>query len=121
MTKQTTYRKPAKPTPKPCRKCGRMTLTGLDAPAAALVVTIDADVLTRDAELIYIVTGVAMYATNVRGEILQQCPGQVLKRRDNLDMHRVHDCDQVTPEALIKPTPLKRSKQPKPISEEVPF
>ena len=119
MTKQTTYRKPAKPTPKPCRKCGRMTLTGLDAPVAAITVTIDAAPLTRDAELIYIVTGVAMYATNIRGEILQQSPGQILKRRESLTMHRVHDCDQPTPEAFIRPTPPPTP--PTPTSEEVPF
>lgn len=61
MTKQTTYRKPAKPTPKPCRKCGRMTLTGLDAPVAAITVTIDAAPLTRDAELIYIVASFSLF------------------------------------------------------------
>ena len=119
MTKQTTYRRPAKPTPKPCHKCGRKILTGLDAPVAAMTVTIDAEALTRDAELIYIVTGVALYATNAKGEILHQSPGQVLKHRDTLTMHRVHDCDQPTPAALVKPTPPP--KPPTPTSEEVPF
>lgn len=96
-----------------------MTLTGLDAPVAAMTVTIDAAPLTRDAELIYIVTGVAIYATNIRGEILQQKPSQVLKRRDNLTMHRVHDCDQPTPEPFTRPTPPPTP--PMPNSEEVPF
>lgn len=119
MVRQTTYRKPTKPAPKPCPKCGRTTLTGLDAPVAALTVTIDAEPLTRDAELVYIVTDVRVYAVNERGEIVRQSPGQVLKHRPTITMHRVHDCDQPTPEALLQSQPPVEPVTPN--SEEVPF
>lgn len=119
MAKPKTYRRPVKPTPKPCRKCGRKVLTGLDGRVAALEVTIDADVLTRNGELVFIVTGVKMYATNTHNEIIRRHPAEVLKRTRNLNMHRVHDCDNPTPEAFIAPPPPKPTAAP--ISEEVPF
>lgn len=82
-------------------------------------VTIDADVLTRNGELVFIVTGVKMYATNTHNEIIRRNPAEVLKRTRNLNMHRVHDCDNPTPEAFIAPPPPKPTAAP--ISEEVPF
>jgi hypothetical protein len=116
------YRRPSNPSKTvTCRTCGRKTITGLDGYRAALPVVIDPEVLTRNAELVYIVTSVPVYGMNRHGDIIRRNAAEVLKHPETMEMHRVHDCDQVTPEALIKPTPLKRSKQPKPISEEVPF
>ena len=86
---------------------------------AALSVVIDAATLTRDAELIYIVTGVKVYAMNRRGQILHQTPGQVLKHSDNLTMHRVHDCSTPTPEEFVKPEPAPPVITP--TTDEVPF
>lgn len=102
-----TYRQPAKPTPKPCPRCKRLVLAGLDARAAALSVVIDAEVLTRDGELVNIVNSVAMYATNLHNEILRRTSGEVLKHPSHLDMHRVHDCDVVTPAQFVKPAKSK--------------
>lgn len=112
-----TYRRPVKPAPKPCEMCRRLVLAGLDGRAAALPVVIDAEVLTREGELVNIVNGVKMYATNPQGEILRRTAGEVLHHVAMLDIHRVHDCDQVTPPAFIKPL----SNKPVATSEEVPF
>jgi hypothetical protein len=93
-------------------------LAGLDGRAAALSVVIDAEVLTRDGELVNIVNLVPMYATNAQGEIMRRTSGEVLHHGEHLDMHRVHDCDVVTPAQFVKPT------KPKPIhtnDDEVPF
>ena len=114
-----TYRRPVKPAPKPCPDCGRKVLTGLDGRVAALEVTIDADILTREGELVFIVTGVKMYATNMHLEIIHRRPAEVLKHPRTLNMHRVHDCDNPTPESFIAPPLPKPTAAP--ISEEVPF
>jgi hypothetical protein len=105
MTK--TYRQPAKPSPKPCPSCKRLVLAGLDGRAAALSVVIDAEVLTRDGELVNIVNLVPMYATNSQGDILRRTSGEVLHHGEHLDMHRVHDCDVVTPAQFVKPAKSK--------------
>ena len=107
MTKAKIYRQPAKPTPKPCPRCRRKVLAGLDGRAAALSVVIDAEVLTRDGELVNIVNLVPMYATNSQGDILRRTSGEVLKHGDHLDIHRVHDCDVVTPAQFVKPAKSK--------------
>lgn len=118
MVKAKTYKSPAKPTPKPCQRCRRLVLAGLDGRAAALSVVIDAEVLTRDGELVNIVNLVPMYATNTQGDILRRTSGEVLHHGEHLDIHRVHDCDVVTPAIFVKPAP------PKPIhtnTDEVSF
>ena len=100
----TKYRRPAPPSKAgKCDKCGRSTLAGLDGDMVALPVVVDAAVLTRDAELVYIVTGVPCYATNRQGQIIRRSPAEVLKHPDHLDMHRVHDCQTPTPEEFMKP------------------
>jgi len=114
-----TYRQPAKPSPKPCPSCRRQVIAGLDARAAALSVVIDAETLTRDGELLMIVAGVSVYATNTHGDILRRCHGEVLAHGEHLTMHREHDCAKPTPAHLIKPTPPKPQRTP--TSEEVPF
>jgi hypothetical protein len=93
-------------------------LAGLDGRVAALPVVIDAEVLTRDGELIGIVNGVKMYATNPQGDILRRTAGEILHHVAMLEIHRVHDCNQVTPPAFIKPLPKKPATI---ISEDVPF
>jgi hypothetical protein len=113
-----TYRRPTKPAPKPCPDCGRKVLAGLDGRVAALPVVIDAEVLTREGELVGIVNSVKMYATNPQGEILRRTAGEVLHPVAMLDMHRVHDCEQPTPPAFIKSLPIKPTAN---ASEEVPF
>ena len=116
MTK--TYRQPAKPSPKPCPSCKRLVLAGLDGRAAALSVVIDAEVLTRDGELVNIVNLVPMYATNTQGDILRRTSGEVLHHGEHLTMHREHDCAQATPAHLVAPP------KPKPIhtnTDEVSF
>ena len=118
MTKPPTYRRPTKPAPKPCPNCGRKVLAGLDSRVAALPVVIDAEVLTREGELVGIVNSVKMYATNPQGEILRRTAGEVLHPVAMLDMHRVHDCEQPTPPAFIKSLPIKPTAN---ASEEVPF
>lgn len=118
MTKPPTYRKPVKPTPKPCESCGRKVLAGLDGRAAALPVVIDAEVLTREGELVNIVNSVKMYATNIHGDIIRRNAGEVLHHVAMLDIHRVHDCEHPTPAAFIKPLPEKTATV---TSEEVPF
>jgi hypothetical protein len=85
----------------------------------ALPVVIDAAVLTRDAELVYIVTGVPCYATNRQGQIIRRIPAEVLKHPNHLEMHRVHDCATPTPEEFMKPTPPPTTAPP--TSEDVPF
>jgi hypothetical protein len=118
MTMTPNYRRPVKPTPKPCPDCGRKVLAGLDGRAAALPVVIDADILTREGELVNIVKSVKMYATNPQGEILRRTAGEILHHVAMLDIHRVHDCEQPTPPAFIKPLPKKPAAI---ISEDVPF
>lgn len=114
-----TYRQPAKPTPKPCHRCKRKVLAGLDARAAALSVVIDAEALTRDGELLMIVAGIKVYATNSRDEILRRSHAEVLAHGDHLRMHREHECANPTPGHLIQPPAPK----PRRITsdEEVPF
>lgn len=112
------YRRPVKPAPKPCPGCGRKVLAGLDGRMAALSVVIDAEVLTRDGELVNIVNSVPMYATNAQNEIIRRTAGEVLHHGDHLDMHRVHDCDVVTPAIFVKPA---KSKPIYTITDEVPF
>lgn len=107
MARATTYKTPAKPSPKPCHRCKRLVLAGLDARAAALSVVIDAEVLTRDGELVNIVNLVPMYATNSQGDILRRTSGEVLHHGEHLDMHRVHDCAKATPALFVKPTKSK--------------
>jgi hypothetical protein len=107
MTKRSNYRQPTKPTPKPCPECGRQVLAGLDGRLLAFPVVIDAEVLTRDGELINIVNSVPMYATNRQGEILRRTSGEVLHHVAMLDMHRVHDCEHPTPPRFIKQPPAK--------------
>jgi hypothetical protein len=119
VTKAKTYKAPAKPTPKPCRSCGRLVLAGLDGRAAALSVVIDAEVLTRDAELLMIIAGTNVYATNSRDEILRRNPSEVLAHGEHLQMHREHDCAKTTPAHLIAPTPPKTQRTTN--DEEVPF
>jgi hypothetical protein len=119
MAIKKTYRQPTKTTPKPCRNCKRKVLAGLDARAAALSVVIDAETLTRDGELLLIVAGVKVYATNSQGDILRRSHAEVLKHGEHLTMHREHDCGKPTPGHLIE--------QPKPKThrtasdEDVPF
>jgi hypothetical protein len=117
MTKS--YKAPAKPSPKPCRSCKRLVLAGLDASAAAFSVVIDAKPLTRDGELLMIVAGVKVFATNSRSEILRRSPAEVLRHGEHLMMHREHDCAKATPAHLVSPPKPK----PRPIAndEEVPF
>jgi hypothetical protein len=119
MVRATTYKKPAKPTPKPCHRCRRLVLAGLDARAAALPVVIDAEPLTRDGELLMIVAGVKVFATNSRSEILRRSPSEVIAHGEHLTMHREHDCANATPAHLVAPP------KPKPIhtntDEDVPF
>ena len=103
-----TYREPGKPTPKPCPKCHRHVLAGLDGRAAALSVVIDAEVLTRDGELINIVNSIAMYATNTQGQILRRTAAEILHHGEHLEIHRVHDCAVTTPAQLIK-APVKNT------------
>lgn len=117
--KTSTYKAPSKPTPKPCRSCKRLVLAGLDARAAALSVVVDAEVLTRDGELLMIVAGVSVYATNSQSEILRRNAGEVLAHGEHLTMHREHDCAKTTPAHLIKPTPPKTRRTTN--DEEVPF
>lgn len=118
--KTKTYRQPAKPSPKPCRSCNRQVLAGLDASAAALSVVIDAEALTREGELLMIVAGIKVYATNTRDDILRRTAAEVLAHGDHLTMHREHDCAKATPVNLIAPTPPKTHRFT--ITEgEVPF
>jgi hypothetical protein len=114
-----TYRQPSKPTPKPCPKCKRLVLAGWDGRAAALAVVIDAETLTRDGELVNIVNGVKMYATNTQGDILRRTAGEVLHHGNHLDMHREHDCEKKTPPVFIKPAPIKPPRVTN--DKEVPF
>ena len=107
MTKSPHYRRPVKPAPKPCPDCGRKVLAGLDGRAAALPVVIDAEVLTREGELVNIVNSVKMYATNPQGDILRRTAGEILHHVAMLDIHRVHDCEHLTPAHLVKPAPVK--------------
>jgi hypothetical protein len=90
----------------------------LDGRAAALSVVIDAEVLTRDGELVNIVNLVPMYATNSQGDILRRTSGEVLHHGEHLDMHRVHDCAKATPAQFVKPT---KSKPIYANDEDVPF
>ena len=118
MTNPPTYRRPTKPSPKPCGRCRRLVLAGLDASAAAFSVVIDAEPLTRDGELLMIVAGVKVFATNSRSEILRRSPGEVIAHGDHLMMHREHDCANATPAHLVAPP------KPKPIhtnTDEVSF
>ena len=118
MARATTYKAPAKPSPKPCGRCRRLVLAGLDAAAAAFSVVIDAEPLTRDGELLMIVAGVRVFATNSRTEILRRSPSEVIAHGDHLTMHREHDCAQATPAHLVAPP------KPKPIhtnTDEVSF
>ena len=120
MTKsKATYKAPAKPTPKPCRTCKRLVLAGLDARAAALSVVIDAEVLTRDGELLMIVGGINVYATNSQSEILRRNASEVLAHGEHLAMHREHDCAKATPVQLIQPPAPKTHRMTN--DEEVPF
>ena len=119
MTKAKTYRQPSKPTPKPCPSCRRMVLVGLDGRAAAFSVVIDAEVLTRDGELLMIVAGTKVYATNSRDEILRRNASEVLAHGEHLQMHREHDCAKTTPAHLIAPTPPKNQRTTN--DEVVPF
>ena len=114
-----TYRQPSKPTPKPCPSCKRQVISGLDGRAAAFSVVIDAEALTRDGELLMIVAGIKVYATNSRDEILRRSHAEVLAHGDHLRMHREHECAKPTPAHLIKPTPLKTHRTTS--DEEVPF
>ena len=102
-----------------CRTCGRKTITGLDGRRAALPVVIDPEVLTRDAELVYIVIGVPVYGMNRNGDIIRRNSAEVLKHPATMDMHRVHDCDNPTPAEFVKPVPPPEPTAP--TSEEVPF
>jgi hypothetical protein len=116
--KAKTYRQPAKPSPKPCQRCRRLVLAGLDASAAAFSVVIDAEPLTRDGELLMIVAGVKVFATNSRSEILRRSPSEVIAHGEHLTMHREHDCANATPAHLVAPP------KPKPIhtnTDEVSF
>jgi hypothetical protein len=119
MTRANTYKKATKPSPKPCSRCKRLVLAGLDARAAALPVVIDAEPLTRDGELLMIVAGVKVFATNSRSEILRRSPSEVIAHGEHLTMHREHDCANATPAHLVAPP------KPKPIhtntDEDVPF
>ena len=119
MVVKKTYKAPSKPTPKPCRTCKRLVLAGLDARAAALSVVIDAETLTRDGELLMIVAGVKVYATNTHSEILRRNPSEVLAHGEHLQMHREHDCGKPTPAQLIKPPAPKTHRMTN--DEEVPF
>jgi hypothetical protein len=119
MAIKKTYKAPSKPTPKPCPSCKRLVLAGLDGRAAALSVVIDAEVLTRDAELLMIIAGTNVYATNSRDEILRRNPSEVLAHGEHLQMHREHDCAKTTPAHLIAPTPPKTQRTTN--DEEVPF
>ena len=119
MVIKKTYKAPSKPTPKPCRTCKRLVLAGLDARAAALSVVIDAETLTRDGELLMIVGGIKVYATNTQGDILRRNASEVLAHGEHLAMHREHDCAKATPAQLIKPTPPKTHRMTN--DEEVPF
>lgn len=114
-----TYKAPAKPTPKPCRSCKRQVIAGLDSRAAALSVVIDAEALTRDGELLMIVAGIGVYATNSQNEILRRNASEVLYHGEHLTMHRDHDCNKPTPAHLIKPTPPKPRRMTN--DEDVPF
>ena len=119
MTRASTYKKPAKPSPKPCGRCRRLVLAGLDAGAAALSVVIDAEPLTRDGELLMIVAGVRVFATNTRSEILRRSPSEVLAHGEHLMMHREHDCANATPAHLVAPPKPKPQRNAN--DEEVPF
>jgi len=114
------YRKPTAPSKAAkCTNCGRSTLAGLDGKTVALPVVIDAEVLTREGELVNIVNSVKMYATNPQGEILRRTAGEILHHVAMLDIHRVHDCDNPTPAQFVKqPPPPKTAPRN---SEEVPF
>lgn len=113
------YKTPAKPTPKPCQSCKRLVLAGLDGRAAALPVVIDAEPLTRDGELLMIVAGVRVFATNTRSEILRRSAAEVLRHGEHLTMHREHDCALVTPAHLVAPLAPKTQRTTN--DEEVPF
>jgi hypothetical protein len=116
----TKYRRPApKSKATQCGKCGRDVYAGLDGYSAALPVVVDAAVLTRDAELVYIVTGVKTYGMNANGQILCRTPAEVLKHSRTVEMHRVHDCATPTPEEFMKPTPPPTTAPP--TSKDVPF
>ena len=119
MTKAKTYRQPSKPTPKPCPSCKRQVISGLDGRAAAFSVVIDAEALTRDGELLMIVAGIKVYATNSRDEILRRSHAEVLKHGEHLTMHRKHDCEKPTPGHLIQPPKPKPHRTTN--DEEVPF
>ena len=119
MDKTKTYRQPAKATPKSCSSCKRLVLAGLDGPAAALSVVIDAEPLTRDGELLMIVAGVKVFATNSRSEILRRSPAEVLRHGEHLTMHREHDCAKATPAHLVAPPAPKPTRTAS--DEEVPF
>ena len=119
MARATTYKAPAKPSPKPCHRCRRLVLAGLDASAAAFSVVIDAEPLTRDGELLMIVAGVKVFATNSRSEILRRSPSEVIAHGEHLTMHREHDCAQATPAHLVAPPAPKPQRIAN--DEDVPF
>jgi hypothetical protein len=77
---------------------------------AAWLVTIDAEALTREGELLMIVAGVRMYATNRRHEILTRSSAQIIAANPMFQIHREHDCAKPTPAHLIAPPPIKPSK-----------
>lgn len=118
MTKPQIHREPKKLVAKPCKTCGRKVYAGLDGRSVALPVVIDADILTRNGELVFIVTGVKMYGTNRHGEILRRTPNEVLHHIPSLNMHREHDCEHPTPPEFIEPP---KAKAVVITSEEVPF
>jgi hypothetical protein len=107
MSKSKTWRKPPKPKPTACDTCQRQVLAGLDARVAALPVVIDAEVLTREGELLMILASVKLYGTDRGNEIVTRTSGQVLKQNRAYNIHRVHDCDQPTPAHLVAPPPTK--------------
>lgn len=119
MSAASTWRKPRKPTPQPCLKCGRKLSTGLDGRVAALPVAIDSEPLTRNGALLMIVAGVRLYGVNMRGEIIRRTAAEILAGNPSLSIHRAHDCAAPTPLALIEPEPIK---PPTPtLTEGLPF
>lgn len=119
MSAASTWRRPSKPTPQPCPKCGRKFFTGLDGRVAALPAVIDAEPLTRNGALLMIVAGVRLYGMNMRREIIRRTAAEILAGNPTLTIHRAHDCAAPTPPALIEPEPIK---PPKPLhTEGLPF
>jgi hypothetical protein len=93
-------------------------LAGLDAPVAALPVVIDAEVLTREGELLMILAATRLYGTDHHNAICTRTAGQVLKQNRTFNIHRIHDCDQPTPAHLVAPP---RTKTKPTYTEEPPF